>query len=96
MKFYSYFDGKTQFSQIFLGLYNFLCLFIYLFWGGGGGQITVSFTCVLYNLHENVGNWSDRNILASCVFADVSKGWRILGPNKHGLVTYIQVNVYWK
>ena len=45
---------------------------------------------------KNVGNWSDRNILASCVFADISKGWRILGPNKHGLVTYIQVNVYWK
>ena len=31
MKFYLYFDGKTQFSQIFLG-----CIF-FLGWGGGGG-----------------------------------------------------------
>ena len=30
MKFYSYIDGKTQFSQIFLG-------FVLFFWGGGGG-----------------------------------------------------------
>ena len=31
MKFYSYFDGKTQFSQLFLG-----CI-IFIFFGGGGG-----------------------------------------------------------
>ena len=31
MKFYSYFDGKTQFSHI-IGLYNF-----FSFSGGGGG-----------------------------------------------------------
>ena len=47
MKFYSYFDGKTQCSQIFLG---FVFLFIFFFFGGGGGggggggQITASFT----------------------------------------------------
>ena len=29
MTFYSYFDGKTQFSQIFLG-------FVFFFLGGGG------------------------------------------------------------
>ena len=52
MKFYSYFDGKTQFSQIFLGFDIFFILFFYFFFGGGGGggggivlTITVSFTC---------------------------------------------------
>ena len=36
MKFYSYFDGNTQFSQIFLG-----CIYFFLFFiGGGDGQIT--------------------------------------------------------
>ena len=43
MKFYSFFDGKTQFSQIFLGRILFFLM------GGGvgwvGGQITASFTC---------------------------------------------------
>ena len=41
-KFYSYFDGKTQFLQIFLD-------FVFFLWGGGegGGQITASFTCVM-------------------------------------------------
>ena len=42
--FSSYFDGKTQFSQIFLG-----CIFLIFFGGGGGGagggQISASFTC---------------------------------------------------
>ena len=41
MKFYSYFDGKTKFSQIFLG-------FVFFFGGGGRGeygQITASSTC---------------------------------------------------
>ena len=53
MKFYSYFDGKTQFSQIFLGFvsFSYILFFIYLFFffflggGGSGGQITASFTC---------------------------------------------------
>ena len=48
MKLYSYFDGKTQFSQIFLGSVYFL---FFLRGGGGGGgggsggQINASFTC---------------------------------------------------
>ena len=45
MELYSYFDGKTQFSQIFLG-----CNFLFFFGGGGGGGvglITVSFTCAV-------------------------------------------------
>ena len=57
MKFYSYFDGKTQFSQIFLGfvsffIYLFIYIYIYIYFfffflggGGSGGQITASFTC---------------------------------------------------
>ena len=45
IKFYSYFDGKTQFSQIFLGRIFFLFLFNYFFFWGGGGQITASLTC---------------------------------------------------
>ena len=49
MKFYSYFDGKTQFSQIFLGFVFFVFFFFFLGGGGGGGgvggQITASFTC---------------------------------------------------
>ena len=45
MKLYSYFDGKTVFKNI-SGLYNFL---VGGEGGGGCGQITVSFTCALYN-----------------------------------------------
>ena len=41
MKCYSYFDGKTQFSQIFLGflfyLFYFILLLLLFFLGGGGG-----------------------------------------------------------
>ena len=57
MKFYSYFDGKTQFSQIHVFL-GFLFYFIFYLGGGGGGQITASFTCgqrysmaILYTSH---------------------------------------------
>ena len=57
-----YFDGKTQFSLIFLGfLFFYFYLFIYLllfFFGGGGGggggsggQSTASFTCGPYYGH---------------------------------------------
>ena len=50
MKFYSYFDGKTQFSQIFLGFVSFFNIFFFFGGGGGGGggqggKITASFTC---------------------------------------------------
>ena len=38
VKFYSYFDGKTQFSQIFLGFVIFLFFFFFFFFGGGGGS----------------------------------------------------------
>ena len=40
MKLFSYFDGKTRFSQIFLGCIFFIHLFFYLFiffLGGVGG-----------------------------------------------------------
>ena len=37
MKFYSYFDGKTQFSHIFLGFVFFLFIYLFFFLGGGGG-----------------------------------------------------------
>ena len=36
MKFYSYFDGKTQFSQIFMGCIFFFFFFFFFFRGGGG------------------------------------------------------------
>ena len=50
MKFYSYFIGKTQFPQIFLGFVSFFFYFFLGGWGGdggggSGGQITASFTC---------------------------------------------------
>ena len=39
MKFYSNFDGKTQFSQIYKGciIFYFILLFFFFFGGGGGG-----------------------------------------------------------
>ena len=80
MKFYSYFDGKTQFSQIFLGCIMFL--FLFLWWGRGGGDKSLWLSPVsCTTCTKKVGNWSDRNILASCV--DVSKGWCIQPQLKH-------------
>ena len=58
MEFYSYFDGKTLFSQIFLGSVIF-----FFFWGGGGGgQVdksppllpVISITSILRRLLENI------------------------------------------
>ena len=53
MKFYSYLDGKTQFSQIFLG-----CIIIFFFGGGGGGGggVTMSFTCGTKYIKKEPGN----------------------------------------
>ena len=52
MKFNSYFDGKTQFSKIFLVcilfyFYFYFILFFFFLGGGGvgGGQTTACFTC---------------------------------------------------
>ena len=55
MEFYSYFDGKTQFLQIFLG-------FVFFFWGGGVGQVdkslpllpVISITSILRRLLESI------------------------------------------
>ena len=39
MKFYSYFDGQTQFSQLVLG---FIVFFFFFGGGGGGGPVDKS------------------------------------------------------
>ena len=62
MKFHSYFDGKTQFSKIFLGCIFFLFFFFFFLGGGGwsgGRQITESFTCASmvgngYQMHVRI------------------------------------------
>ena len=61
MIFYSYFDGKTVFSQISLGFV--FCFIGGVGWGGGGGvggesggQITASFTSGMKEGDESIFN----------------------------------------